>query len=57
MNKKENIHPDKKILVIPLDFDLWKSFRKVAFDQEVSMSQLTRDAIEKIIKKHEKGID
>lgn len=55
MNRKENKINYEKTLVIPIEIQMWKSLRKIAFDHEISMSQLTRDAIEKIIHKYEKN--
>lgn len=53
----ENIKPVyDKTIVIPVEHSKWKAIRQISFDTEISMSQLIRDAIEKIIKKHEKSV-
>jgi predicted HicB family RNase H-like nuclease len=46
-----------KTLVVPLEYEMWFSLRKVAFDQQVSMNNLAREAIKKVIKKYEKNVD
>lgn len=51
--KKEN----KKTIVIPIEYEMWRSLRQISYEKEISMSQLTRWAIEKIINKYEKNID
>jgi len=52
INKKSN-----KIIVIPLEYDLWKSFKKISCEEEISMSALVREAIKKIINKYENNVD
>ncbi len=47
--------PKKK--PIPIEYEMWRSLRQISFEKEISMSQLTRWAIEKIINKYEKSID
>ncbi len=46
-----------KTIVIPIERQMWMALRKIAYEKEISMSQLTRWAIEKIINKYDKGID
>ena len=54
-------NPNKKVyektIVIPIEKQMWASLRKISFEKEISMSQLTRWAIEKVINKYEKPID
>lgn len=48
----------EKTLVIPIEYEMWQTLRRIAYENEVSMSQLTRSAIEKVINKFErKSID
>lgn len=47
----------EKTIVIPIEKETWKSLRQISFEKEISMSQLARWAIEKIINKYEKPID
>jgi hypothetical protein len=47
----------EKTIVIPIDKDMWKALRKISFEQEKSMSELTRTALKKIINKYEKNVD
>lgn len=47
----------EKTLVIPVSLEMWKSLRKISYDQELSMSQMIRESVEKIIKKYDKTID
>lgn len=53
--QKSKINYDKTI-VIPIEKTMWQSLRKISFDHQISMSQLTRDALVKLIKKYEKTI-
>jgi hypothetical protein len=52
--KKSNIYD--KILVIPVENDMWKSIRQIAFNEEISMSKLARIAFKKIIVNYEKKL-
>jgi hypothetical protein len=46
-----------KKIVIPIEHHMWQALRKISYEKEISMSQLTRWAIEKIINKYGKTID
>jgi hypothetical protein len=46
-----------KTIVVPVEYDQWKALRKVSYDHEISMSQLAREAIDKVINKYNKSID
>lgn len=56
MEKKQKPDYDKTI-VIPIEKSMWQSLRKISYDTEISMSELTRRAIKKIINKYEKKVD
>lgn len=47
----------QKTLVVHLETDMYKTLRQISHDEDISMSQLAREGIEKIIKKHKKNID
>lgn len=47
----------KKTIVIPVEKEMWQSLRQISFDHQISMSQLARWGIEKIIKKYKKDVD
>lgn len=47
---------DKKVIVIHIEHDMWKSLRKIAFNNELSMSELTRRGIETVINKYNKNM-
>lgn len=47
----------EKTIVIPIKADMHKELRKISFDNEISISQLAREALEKIIKKYKKAVD
>lgn len=47
----------EKKLLVPIEKSMWLSLRKISFDNEISMSKLTRDAIAQVINKYEKGVD
>jgi hypothetical protein len=47
----------QKTIVIPIELEMWKSLRKISFEKEVSMSQLARTSLEKVIKKFQKDVD
>jgi len=44
----------EKVITIPLERSMWLALRKVAYEQQLSMNQLTRMGLEKIITKYEK---
>lgn len=46
----------EKTIVIPIEKSMWQSLRRIAFEEEISMSQLTRTALEKLIKKYDKSV-
>ncbi len=46
----------EKTIVIPVEYAKWKAIRQISFDTEISMSQLIRTAIDKIIKKYDKSV-
>lgn len=45
-----------KTIVIPVEYAKWKAIRQIAFDTEISMSEMIRDAIDRIIKKYNKNV-
>lgn len=47
----------KKTIVIPIEYKMWESLRKISYEKHISMSQLTRWSLEKIIDKFEKPVD
>jgi len=47
----------EKTIVVSIEKSMWKSLRKVSFDHEISMSELTRMGIEKILNKFERRVD
>lgn len=47
----------EKTLIIPVEKEMWQALRKISFEEETSMSQLARTALEDIINNHEKPID
>jgi hypothetical protein len=51
--KSPNVTYDKAFN-IPVKFEMWKSLQKIAYENDVSMCNLIRDAIELHIKKIEK---
>ena len=46
-----------KTIVTPIEKKMWASLRKISFDIEISMAELTREGIRKIINKYEKKVD
>lgn len=56
--KKEKIKTNyEKTIVIPIEIEMWKALRRISYEEEISMSQLTRVAIKKIINKYEKPVE
>lgn len=47
----------EKTIVVPIKADMHKKLRKISFDHEISISQLAREAFEKIIEKYKKSVD
>jgi len=47
----------QKTLVVPISIEMWESLRKIAYEHKVSMSKLTRDSINRVIKKYNKSVD
>jgi hypothetical protein len=46
-----------KTIVIHVQKSMWQALRKVSYEKEISMTQLIRWSIEKIINKHTKDVD
>jgi hypothetical protein len=53
---EENKTTYEKTLVVPLEFAMWKALRRISYETGISMSKLTRESIEKVIKKYDKSI-
>lgn len=53
---KEKANYEKHIIV-PMERDMWKSLKKISFDEEVSMNKLVRGAVKNLIKKRENKVD
>lgn len=53
--QKENLSEKKekndKTIVIPLTKELWKALKMASIDKEISMTKITRLALEKYLKK------
>lgn len=54
MKKTDKEKRYDKTIVIPVNHEMWKSLKQMAFDKETSMNAIARNAIRKAIKKHEK---
>jgi hypothetical protein len=54
MRKEKSKSTYEKTLVIPIEKKMWQNLRKISFDKEISMSELTRMGIEKILNKYSK---
>ena len=46
-----------KNLVIPISKQMWLSLRQISFDHHVSMAELTRNALQKVINKYHPNVD
>lgn len=46
-----------KTLVIPIEYSMWEALRKISYEKKISMAQLARWGLEKIIKKYETPIE
>jgi hypothetical protein len=57
MNKEVQKVKYEKTIVIPIEKDMWKALRHISFTEEISMSQIARDALKKEIKKYVKPLD
>lgn len=57
MQKLQLKDKDIKTIVIHVEKAVWQSLRQISFDQEVSMSKLARDALNKEINNYKKDID
>jgi predicted DNA-binding ribbon-helix-helix protein len=44
----------EKTISVPLEKTMWMALRKIAYEQQLSLNELTRMGIEKIITKYEK---
>ena len=55
ITKKNPNYP--KTLVIPLTKQMWSSLRQISFDHQISMAELTRAALQKVINKYQPDID
>lgn len=47
----------RRVLVIPIPQEMWEHLRKISFEKRISMSQLVRWEIEKIINRNKNYID
>lgn len=54
MPKEKSPIKFEKTLVIPVEMKTWAALRKISYDREVSMSELVRRGIEKIINQYKK---
>lgn len=57
MNKEVQKVKYEKTIVIPIEKNMWKALRHIAFTEETSMSQIARDALKKEIKSYRKSLD
>jgi hypothetical protein len=44
-----------KRFTMPISYKMWAEFRQIAFDHQMSMSQMVRQMIDKIINKYGKN--
>ncbi len=47
----------EKTIVVPIEKETWKSLKKMAYEQEVSMNYITRLALKEFLNKKIKKID
>lgn len=47
----------EKTIVVPVQKHMWQAIRKISYDTEISMSELARIAIQKLINKHQPDVD
>ncbi len=55
--RKDSKSKYKSLLAIPMETPVYKAFRKICFDKEISMAQIVRWEVEKFINKNEKSVD
>jgi hypothetical protein len=49
MSTKSANYP--KTIVVPIEGDMWRTLRKIAFEQETTMNQLVRKAVKDFLAK------
>lgn len=54
MKKRQSL---EKTIVISIEKSMWQALRKIAFEREISMAELTRMGIDKIVHRYEKKVD
>ncbi len=52
LKKKRAVNYDKMV-VIPMAKEMWRTLRTISFERGISMSELTRRGLQKIIDKYE----
>ena len=57
MKKQKELGNYEKTIVIPVKKEMWKALRIMSFERETSMSQITREALQKYINRNEKSVD